>query len=114
MHALAHRNVLAFHAWYETSNHLWLVLEYAAGGDMHALIRKQKKGAYIDESTVLTGSSDGLIRVELTLHPLPTSRIPLEHGLTGSVEIEVERVTPAVLLLRASGQYLGTRRRGTP
>ena len=38
MHALAHRNVLAFHAWYETSNHLWLVLEYAAGGDVRALL----------------------------------------------------------------------------
>ena len=65
-------------------------------------------------SNIDTEPRDGLIRVELTLHPLPTSRIPLEHGLTGSVEIEVERVTPAVLLLRASGQYLGTRRRGTP
>ena len=38
MHALSHRNVLTFHAWYETSNHLWLVLEYAAGGDVRALL----------------------------------------------------------------------------
>ena len=38
MHALAHPNVVAFHAWYETSNHLWLVLEYAAGGSVAALV----------------------------------------------------------------------------
>ena len=56
-----------------------------------------------------TEPKDGLIRVELSLAPRPTSRIPLDHGLTGSVEIEVDRISPAVLLLRAAGQYLGTR-----
>ena len=56
-----------------------------------------------------TEPKDGLIRVELSLAPRPTSRIPLDHGLTGSVEIEVDRVSPAVLILRAAGQFLGTR-----
>ena len=59
---------------------------------------------------ISTEPQDGLIRVELSLAPQPTSRIPLDHGLTGSVEIEVERVSPAVLVLRAAGQFLGTRR----
>ena len=38
MHALDHPNVLKFHAWYETSNHLWLILEYCCGGDLAALL----------------------------------------------------------------------------
>jgi membrane fusion protein (multidrug efflux system) len=50
--------------------------------------------------------SGGLIRVEFTLAPDPSSAIPLGHGLPGTVEVEVEQVPPAVLLLRAAGQYL--------
>jgi len=61
-----------------------------------------------------TEPQDGLIRVELSLAPRPTSNIPLDHGLTGSVEIEVERISPTVLLLRAAGQFLGTSRQSRP
>jgi multidrug efflux pump subunit AcrA (membrane-fusion protein) len=50
--------------------------------------------------------SEGRIRVELTLAPEQPSSIPLEHGLPGSAEIEVERASPAVLVLRAAGQFL--------
>ncbi len=52
MHALAHPAVLAFHAWYETSNHLWLVLEYCVGGDVLGSIlngfdaRRVPRGGY--------------------------------------------------------------------
>lgn len=49
---------------------------------------------------------DGRLQVELTLQPLATSRIPLQPGLTGSAEVEVERVSPAVLVLRAAGQRI--------
>ena len=59
-----------------------------------------------------TEPRDGMVRVELSLSPRPTSKIPLDHGLTGSVEIEVERVAPTVLLLRAAGQFLRTRKSG--
>jgi membrane fusion protein (multidrug efflux system) len=58
--------------------------------------------------------SNGLIRVELALNPDPTSAIPLVHGLPGSVEIEVEQVSPAVLLLRAAGQQLARRKDVSP
>lgn len=44
----------------------------------------------------------GKIRVELAVHPDPASRILLQHGLPGTVEVEVERVSPAVLALRAA------------
>ena len=33
--------------------------------------------------------------------------IPLQHGLPGTVEVEVERVSPATLVLREVGKHLG-------
>ena len=54
MHALAHPSVLAFHAWYETANHLWLVLEYCVGGDLlgHRLPRPIVVAEHIAEVIV--------------------------------------------------------------
>jgi hypothetical protein len=49
---------------------------------------------------------DGRVRVELELTGLPGG-IPLQHGLPGRVEIEVERLSPAALVLRAAGLRLG-------
>jgi membrane fusion protein (multidrug efflux system) len=50
---------------------------------------------------------DGKVRVELALLSPASSRIPLQHGLPASVEIQVERISPAALLLRSAGQFLG-------
>jgi multidrug resistance efflux pump len=50
---------------------------------------------------------DGQIRVELHLTPDAASPVPLQHGLPGTVEVEVERLTPAALVLRVVGQRLG-------
>jgi membrane fusion protein (multidrug efflux system) len=55
-------------------------------------------------------ASAGLIRVEFSLNREPGVAVPLEHGLPGSVEVEVERVSPAVLVLRAAGQLLPAKR----
>jgi membrane fusion protein (multidrug efflux system) len=49
---------------------------------------------------------DGRIRVELRLSPAPSS-IPLQHGLPGTAEVEVTRVSPATLILHAIGKRLG-------
>jgi multidrug resistance efflux pump len=46
---------------------------------------------------------DGKIRVELAIEPGRPPPVALEHGLTGSVEVALERVTPAQLLLRLAG-----------
>jgi membrane fusion protein (multidrug efflux system) len=54
--------------------------------------------------------SGGLIRIELSLTKEPSSTIPLEHGIPGSAEVEVGRVSPAVLVLRAAGQFFGAQR----
>ena len=43
---------------------------------------------------------DGLLRVELKLLPDLRSPIPRQHGLAGTAEITVDRVSPATLVLR--------------
>jgi multidrug resistance efflux pump len=57
-------------------------------------------------SSVASEVRDGRIRVELDVHPEPDSAIPLQHGLTGTLEVEVERASPATLALRAAGALL--------
>ena len=48
---------------------------------------------------------DGKVHVELALNPDSGSRIPLQHGLPGTVEVSVEQVTPVAMLaaLRRTG-----------
>ncbi|MDP2306324.1 MAG: HlyD family efflux transporter periplasmic adaptor subunit [Pseudomonadota bacterium] len=64
---------------------------------------------------VVTGVADevrdGVVRVELAPEPAPpsggASAVPLQHGLPGAVEVAVEEVSPATLVLRAAGGALG-------
>lgn len=51
----------------------------------------------------------GKVRVELLARPESAPLIPLQHGMPGSLEIEVERVTPAALVLRSLGKLLAQR-----
>jgi membrane fusion protein (multidrug efflux system) len=51
----------------------------------------------------------GRIRIELAVIADRASSLPLEHGLPGTAEIEVERVTPATLVARAVGKALAGR-----
>ncbi|XP_060036344.1 serine/threonine-protein kinase ULK4 isoform X3 [Erinaceus europaeus] len=37
-HEIKHKNIVAFHEWYETSNHLWLVVELCTGGSLEMVI----------------------------------------------------------------------------
>ena len=53
---------------------------------------------------------NGTIRVELALHDSPGLRVPLQHGMPGELEVEVERVAPVALILRAVGQVLAAPR----
>ena len=50
--------------------------------------------------------TEGRLRVELDLGAKGASRVPLEHGLPAFVEVEVERMTPLELLLRAAGKWV--------
>jgi membrane fusion protein (multidrug efflux system) len=57
-------------------------------------------------ASVASEVREGRVRVELTVPPQPTVRLHLQHGLPGTLEVEVERATPATLVLRAAGQLL--------
>lgn len=59
-------------------------------------------------TSVASEARDGRVRVDLTLRPDSTSAIPLQHGLPGTVEVEVERISPATLVLRTAGLLLTT------
>ncbi len=50
---------------------------------------------------------EGEARVELTVDAASATRIPLQHGLPGRVDVTVDEATPATLVLRAAGK-LGT------
>jgi membrane fusion protein (multidrug efflux system) len=56
---------------------------------------------------------DGLVRVELTVQDPSSFAAPLQHGLPGVTEIEIDRVSPASLLLRALGRWLSPEPTGT-
>lgn len=61
------------------------------------------------EVTAIDGEPrDGKVRIELAVRPGYDARISLGHGLPGTVEIEVERLSPAALVLRAAGRLLGS------
>ena len=47
----------------------------------------------------------GTVRVELDIETPSDPRIQLQHGLTATVEIEVARVSPVALLMRAIGEW---------
>ncbi|XP_019364443.1 PREDICTED: serine/threonine-protein kinase ULK4 isoform X1 [Gavialis gangeticus] len=41
-HEIKHKNIITFHEWYETSNHLWLVVELCTGGSLEVLIAQDE------------------------------------------------------------------------
>ena len=49
---------------------------------------------------------NGSVRVELAVAAPPSSNIPFQHGLPGSVEVEVERISPGRLVLEHAGRLL--------
>ena len=57
-------------------------------------------------SMVASEIRDNRVRVELSIAGTPAFAVPLQHGLPGAVEVEVERVSPAALTLRTAGQLI--------
>jgi membrane fusion protein (multidrug efflux system) len=49
---------------------------------------------------------DGQVRVDLALDTLSDSSIPFQHGLPAEVQVEIERISPASLVLRSVGRQL--------
>ncbi|KAJ9520906.1 hypothetical protein QJQ45_014112 [Haematococcus lacustris] len=90
MHALDHKNILRFCAWYEfcssvpcslaqhphtpeflvvqryeTTNHLWLILEYCVGGDLMSLLRQDVR---LPESSVHDFGRDLVVALQYLHH----------------------------------------------
>jgi multidrug resistance efflux pump len=57
-------------------------------------------------TSVATETRDQRVRVELAVRRAADSQIPLQHGMPGKVEVEVERVAPFALVLRSLGKTL--------
>jgi membrane fusion protein (multidrug efflux system) len=57
---------------------------------------------------VASETREGHVRIELALDRSATSQVPLEHGLPGAVEVEIERVAPVALLIRTLGRTVTT------
>lgn len=53
---------------------------------------------------------DQRIRVELTFDQGTESPIPLQHGLPGRVEVEVDKISPALLVLQTLGRFEKSRK----
>jgi membrane fusion protein (multidrug efflux system) len=66
---------------------------WTAFGTLHAVV-----------AHVAAEVRDGRVRVELAVERRSVPQIVLRHGLSGSVEIELERVSPATLAWRAAGR----------
>ncbi|MBI3680814.1 MAG: hypothetical protein HY235_10495 [Acidobacteria bacterium] len=56
---------------------------------------------------------DGNVRVELDIEPGSSFRGKLEHGMPGTLEVAVERLSPLSLILRTAGQRLTVHRETT-
>ena len=68
------------------------------------------------EATVNRVASEprqGIVRVELIVHPESAPLIPLQHALPGQIEIAVERTSPAELALRLAGRLLMNKPQGS-
>lgn len=59
-------------------------------------------------TSVASEIRDKVLRVELAVDADAASPIPFQHGLPGTVEVEVDHVTPATLVLRTAGLLLAT------
>lgn len=64
LHACDHPNILSFHAWYETTRNLWLILEFCVGGDLRAILNSDQRLP----STVLLGLAYQLASALQYLH----------------------------------------------
>ncbi|KAH7436627.1 hypothetical protein KP509_05G028600 [Ceratopteris richardii] len=116
LHSLDHPNVLKFFAWYETSAHLWLVLEYCVGGDLLTLLRQDSR---LPEESIHDFARD-LVNALQFLHSkgviycdLKPSNILLdENGRLKLCDFGLARRLPDIS--KNSVQQLPQSKRGTP
>lgn len=65
-HDLAHPNVVRFHEWYETTNHIWMVVELCTGYNLDVLLSQDK---VLPETTVRSFATE-IIKALFYIHSL--------------------------------------------
>ena len=92
-------------AWLRLSGFPWT--QYGSISATVVSIASEPTVATVDDAAAPTGghSDPGqkLIRVELKIDSKSAPLIPLQYGLPGTAEIEVDRVAPATLIVRTIG-----------
>ncbi|PRP89093.1 hypothetical protein PROFUN_01813 [Planoprotostelium fungivorum] len=66
MHELSHPNALKFYNWYESPNHLWVIMEYCTGSDLKNVIKQDTK---LPECSIQMIAQD-LVKGLLYLHSM--------------------------------------------
>lgn len=69
---------------------------------------------HAEVSRVASDVRDGRVRVELRLTGPAPNHMTLQHGLPGTLEIAVEAISPAALVLRQAGVWLSSTGEATP
>eukprot|EP00668_Euglena_longa_P012359 GGOE01014804.1.p1 GENE.GGOE01014804.1~~GGOE01014804.1.p1 ORF type:complete len:1299 (-),score=455.54 GGOE01014804.1:132-4028(-) len=113
LHALNHSNVLKFYNWYETNNHLWLILEFCSGTDLLAILKADKS---LPESTIhgFCGDiADGLLYIH-TRGVLYCDLKPSNVLVDGSGVVKLSDFGLAQHVDRLDYGASGGRRVGTP
>ncbi|KAL3812788.1 hypothetical protein ACJIZ3_014056 [Penstemon smallii] len=116
LHTLDHSNVLKFYSWYETTAHLWLVLEYCVGGDLMTLLQQDGKlpedsiyDLALDLVTALQYlHSKGIIYCDLK----PSNILLDENGRTKLCDFGLARKLSDISMTTSS--QLPQAKRGTP
>jgi multidrug resistance efflux pump len=76
-------------------------------GTLSATVTSVASDATVSTEAASTNTQqERRIRVELKLDPESAPLIPIQYGLPGTAEVEVERISPARLIMRAAGQLM--------
>ncbi|XP_032815384.2 serine/threonine-protein kinase ULK4 isoform X4 [Petromyzon marinus] len=100
-HEVIHENIVQFLEWYETSNHLWLVVELCTGGSLDAVIAQDK---HLPEDVVREFGID-LVSGLLHIHELGiifSDLTPAKIMLDGPGNLKLSNLS----LARAEGENL--------
>lgn len=73
---------------------------------MHGFPWAQYGAVEATVSRVADEVRDGAVRVELAVNTDGGFRGPVRHGMPGSLEVEVEKIAPAALVMRLAGQWV--------
>uniref|UniRef100_A0A2C9L0L6 Protein kinase domain-containing protein n=1 Tax=Biomphalaria glabrata TaxID=6526 RepID=A0A2C9L0L6_BIOGL len=116
-HDIEHENIVRFHEWYETSNHLWLVVELCTGGSLESLIAQDGS---LPESTVrsfgiqLVTGLHYIHSLNILFHDLRPSKIlldtagSLKYADFSSSKVEGENLEELFYKFAESGEQWNT------